>query len=259
MQYNEKAHQLYQLNSWNHLPLFEGGFINFGYWKNVNFKKPLTKIHRLKSGQNLYRQLLKQLPINQGKILEIGCGQGSGTHLASHLFPTCHVTGLDFSSRQIEYAITHYQSSSVDFKIGAAEDPPLNSKTFDIIFSVQTAQYFQSFETVCQQIYRLLLPQGTFALASYFLVQKDSLDSLKNLIPTIQQEIERPIQIDDARVILKKTGFSIEKIESIGTHVWAGFDQYLSQLPTFQNTWGRNWYKAYQQGLVDYYIVIGKK
>lgn len=59
--------------------------------------------------------------------------------------------------------------------------------------------------------------------------------------------------------MLDKVGFKNIKIESIGKNVWHGFDKWISQQSEFKNTWNRNWYKAYQNNLIDYYEITAEK
>lgn len=233
------------------LSLFEGGFINFGYWKNC------TASDRLKSEQDLYRIVLDQLLISQhSSLLEVGCGQGAGTQFIFNNYRPQHITGLDFSAFQINKAQEINKHTNVNFIKACAEQMPFASNTFDTIVSIQTAHYFNSFFKFCQESYRILTPEGSLGIATYFLNDKIAHDQLKKLIPTVNNNVEKPIAIQDATMHLKDAGFNTITIESIGEHVWHGFDQWSDQLPEFKNSWGRNWYHAYQQNLVDYYIII---
>ena len=58
--------------------------------------------------------------------------------------------------------------------------------------------------------------------------------------------------------MLEDAGFKNIAIESIGQHVWVGFDQWISQ-SELNDTWNRNWLKAYQEHLLDYYEITAEK
>lgn len=40
------------------VPVFAGGFINFGYWQSVDLERPLSQGDRVRSEQDLYRHVL---------------------------------------------------------------------------------------------------------------------------------------------------------------------------------------------------------
>lgn len=237
------------------LSLFEGGFINFGYWKNLDISQPISKNVRLTSERNLYRVILDKIIIKDKTILEVGCGQGVGTQFIFNHYKPIHITGLDFSVFQINKAQDRYCQNKINFVQASAERMPFMHDAFDAVVSIQTAHYFDSFLTFTQESRRVVKPDGQVAIATYFLKNNSAYDSLKKLIPTVNNHVEKPIAIESAVKNLKYAGFTNVTVESIGEFVWHGFDQWAEQLPEFKHSWGRNWYIAYQQNLVDYYII----
>jgi len=70
------------------------------------------------------------------------------------------------------------------------------------------------------------------------------------LIETVDSGIDVVSAIDSFRDDLLATGFVDLHVESIGEHVWHGFDAWIAQTE-FKDGWGRNWLKAYHRGLID--------
>jgi hypothetical protein len=74
------------------------------------------------------------------------------------------------------------------------------------------------------------------------------------MIQTIHDGIDKAPSITTFKEILERNGFTNITVESIGKNVWQGFDAWTAQ-GDLKDSWTRNWYKAYQQGLIDYYLV----
>jgi hypothetical protein len=85
-----------------------------------------------------------------------------------------------------------------------------------------------------------------------------AVDELRRLIETIDRGVDVVLTIDSFRDDLLEAGFVDVRVESLGEHVWRGFDAWMDQTE-FKDSWGRNWLKAYNRGLIDYYLVTADK
>ncbi len=90
------------------------------------------------------------------------------------------------------------------------------------------------------------------------MAQPTAADELRRLIETIDNGIDVVAAIDSFRDDLVTAGFVDVHVESIGEHVWRGFDAWIAQTE-FKDGWGRNWLKAYHRRLIDYYLVTAAK
>ena len=117
---------------------------------------------------------------------------------------------------------------------------------------------FESLERFAKEAHRVLKPGGKLAVASFFGTSEKSHSSLSTMIPTIKDEIDKATPVYQFEKTLKKNGFKNIKIESIGKNVWYGFDQWTAQ-GDLKDSWTRNWYKGYQKGLLDYYLITAEK
>lgn len=252
----------YEIGAWS---LFAGGFINFGYWdKSLKNKPRLSERDRVESEKNLYRAVLNKLNIShQDSILEVASGLGYGSSLTLKEYSPKRVDGIDFAQAQVDRSNKLHQSiirssDRISFRLGTAEHIPFELEEFDKVFSIEALQHFSSYDAFFEESLRVLKPNGQIAFATFFATDRSKVEEAKTMIKTTENDIDKLIPIDEIHSSLKKAGFQKIKIESIGDHVWPLFDKWIAQTE-FKDTWNRNWYRSYQQRLVDYYIVTADK
>lgn len=256
----EKMYDQYDLSKWS---LFTGGFINFGYWEALNENGIISVSDRLESEKNLYRLVLKKIGIsNQDSVLEVACGLGLGSSLVLEEFCPQKIKAIDFCKTQVERAKTlnkkEIESKKLEFQVGIAEKIPFQSDSFEKVFSIEAAQHFSSVNSFIKESYRVLKPKGKLAIATFFATTHESPEAAASMIKTIKDDIDHLTPITDIQKMLQEAGFENIKIESIGKNVWPQFDKWIAQ-SEFRDTWNRNWNKAYQQNLIDYYVITAEK
>ncbi|HEX2290017.1 MAG TPA: methyltransferase domain-containing protein [Pseudonocardiaceae bacterium] len=244
--------------------LFSGNYINFGYWQD--FMPGLISVEeRTESQADLYRNVLRRLSIGPNDVvLEIGCGIAVGAALALREFHPGALYGLDLSQDQINRAsrvnseLLTQQRGRFMLQQGSALQLPYADEHFNKCYSVEAAQHFESLATFASEAYRVLRPGGRLAVATFFMTHASAADELRQLIETIDSGIDVVVAIGSFRDDLLNAGFAEVDVDSIGEHVWCGFDAWMEQTE-FKDSWGRNWLKAYQRGLMDYYLVTADK
>lgn len=257
--------EMYDQDDLSACSLFAGNFINFGFWDHPIGKSKISVSQRIESEKNLYRFVAKSLGMNNNdKVLEIACGQGVGSVLVLNEFNTKEIHGIDFSKAQILRAkelnseAIRNNSNKISFQQGSAEKIPYESNSFEKIFSIEAAQHFDNLDLFSKEANRVLKPGGKLAIASFFGTSNESHQPLSSMIQTIRDGIDKATPIQKLENTLAKNGFKNITIESIGKNVWHGFDQWTAQTD-FRDSWTRNWYKGYQKGLIDYYIITAEK
>ncbi|WP_448702257.1 class I SAM-dependent methyltransferase [Streptomyces avidinii] len=248
------------------VPVFAGGFINFGYWKAVDLEGPLSQGDRIRSEQDLYRHVLDAAAPGGGRAVEVGCGLGLGCALALEEYGPAAVTGVDIHPQQLQRAreanspLLAAEPHRLRFVLGAAEDLPLGDAEFDCLYSVEAAQHFPDLSAFAREAARVLRPGGRVAVTSFFSVGgvPEPGQRLAGLLDSFASglDIARPVsRLADA---LAEAGFADVRVASIGPQVWPGWDRWLARLWE-PGTWPRNFLAAWEQRILDYYLVTATR
>lgn len=246
--------------------LFLGGLINFGYWHGLDITNAISHETRIQASKNLYNIIFSRLAANgNNRIIEIGCGRGYGIRMLSQLLPNTQIIGLDIFANQISKAYKIHKefltnNKNIALVVGKAENIPFCENYFDRILSVEAVQHFEDLNAFLHEVQRTLTPKGKLAITTFFATKDHTSPKLFNLFPYAAEGVDKFVPIEIIIEKLSNVGFDVT-YESIGEHVWYGFDKWLEQTGHKDQwgTWGRNWLPAYLEGLVDYYIVTATK
>jgi cyclopropane fatty-acyl-phospholipid synthase-like methyltransferase len=243
------------------LPLFAGGWINYGIWDNIDYRNPklLTEKDRIKSSQNMYEHVFSKLEINSySEVLEIGCGLGMGGALLANNYPVKRIVGIDITEEQIRRALRQQQATRIihgkklEFLIGAAEKLNFPNQTFSHVISVECAQHIRPLYSFLSESLRVLKPFGSLVFTIVLAKDKQSLRKLQTIIPDYEihmSDLTLP-EVETSVISL----YHNVKIEKIGQQVWEGLDAWLIR-QNMEKQWSRIWLKAYQLGWIDYYVI----
>ena len=116
-------------------------------------------------------QTLHYPPGSQG--LDVGCGMGIITQsLAKAVSPSGHVTGLDISPEQIDFAKESAKNSvmsqHVSFRQGDMRTLPFEADTFDWVWSMDCVGYAPlNPHPLIQELVRVVKPGGRIALLAW--------------------------------------------------------------------------------------------
>ncbi|MCD6580504.1 MAG: class I SAM-dependent methyltransferase [Desulfuromusa sp.] len=134
-------------------------------------------------------------------VLDVGCGSGITTRaLAELVGPKGHATGLDISSKRIEYAASHHQLPNNTFVVHDIRRPYLQDKAFDAVWSRFFIEYFRADQfSIVKNILTPLSPGGVACLSD---LDNNSIghfgmsDRLKTSLTNIMDILERDFDFD---------------------------------------------------------------
>ncbi|MEW1906729.1 class I SAM-dependent methyltransferase [Streptomyces sp. NPDC086147] len=244
-------------------PMFGGGFINFGYWQGIDLAGPLGENERARSQQALYRHVLDAAgPLRRRRVLDVGCGLGTGCAVALTEYGPDAVTGMDIHPDQLTRArethavLLEEQPGRLRFAEGAAERMPWQDGAFDAVVSVEAVQHFPDLAGFAAETARVLRPGGAVAVTSFFTADDvpGRPEQLAGLLETYASGLDIARPVTALAEAFAAAGLAEVRTVSIGPEVWHGWDAWLSRWWA-PGTWPRNFLRAYEEKILDYFVV----
>ena len=133
-------------------------------------EKEFGFVHKIRSWLEAKRLLVfcQEVP-NNGKILDVGCGDGFHLNLLrKYGKKSWTLAGIDMDKRAIEMA----EKSGLVVHQGSVESIDLPPNTYDLAFTIQTIEHVEKPDEVLKGIYKLLKPGGRLVIVT------DNTDSL---------------------------------------------------------------------------------
>lgn len=248
----EKSVQdMYNENDLEKLELFQGGYINWGLYDQLNQIK-ISKKDREKASMRLYEKCLSLLEVKPiDKVLEVGFGKGTGLKYIQNYFHLEEIYGVDQSP--LYYELCQKALPNANLYCMNVESSFPSSHKFDTIISIEMAQHIENIEGFISRAYEALNYGGTLLISTFFGLLDNAQEILADTIQTVNAGVDFAHPINKVKRYLGQLGCGFT-IESIGSKVFPGYDQWISQTH-FVNSWGRYWYKHYQNGVIDYFII----
>lgn len=140
-------------------------FMNFGYTAHHQGNEPISldeneEIHRYP--MQLYHHVAKHIEWQNVDALEVSSGRGGGAHFIMRYFKPKSYTGVDFSTRAIEFCREHYNLEGLNFRHGNAEDLAFPDNSFDVVVNVEASLYYPNITKFFEHVRRVLKPNGYF-------------------------------------------------------------------------------------------------
>ena len=108
-------------------------------------------------------------PKQGSKILDLGCGQGRHC-FGAYMYADVDVFGFDMSHDDVLKAKTNFKdfdesssNKSCSFGVTDGRRLPFNSNSFDCVICSEVLEHIIDFESVIEEIERVLKPGGIFA------------------------------------------------------------------------------------------------
>jgi SAM-dependent methyltransferase len=109
----------------------------------------------------LYRRVGAEIPIEQGRLLDVGCGPGRLDRLLAAANPALEVVGLDASPAMLRQAQRGPLPPNLEFREGRVEDSGLDG-SFDFAVALLSFHHWEEPRRGLESVHRLLSPGGRF-------------------------------------------------------------------------------------------------
>jgi SAM-dependent methyltransferase len=109
----------------------------------------------------LHTRIAAEIPIERGRLLDIGCGPGNLDRKMAGRHPDLAVVGLDEYAAMLARAGREPRPKNLEFRQGAAESLPFRDE-FDCALSVLSFHHWEEPAAGLEGVYRALKPGGVF-------------------------------------------------------------------------------------------------
>lgn len=140
-------------------------FMNFGYTPHHETHPHLSlppEEEKHRYPLQLYHHVAKSIDWNGRDVLEVSSGRGGGASFIMRHFKPKSYTGVDFSTRAIEFCRSHYQLNGLSFHHGNAEALTYPDNSFDVIVNVEASLYYPNITKFFEHVRRILRRDGYF-------------------------------------------------------------------------------------------------
>ena len=173
----------------------------FNDWARAGRGPSMEKGHR-PVGEQAIR--LMKIPTN-GRVLDVGCGNGWATRLMAQQASGGRVVGIDISDEMIDLARESSSSfSNVEFREAGAEKLPFAEAEFTHAFSMESLYYYADVPAALKEIRRVLRRGGRFVCV---------VDLYRENQPSHQwiEQLKVPVQLlssDEYCSLFERAGFA---------------------------------------------------
>ncbi|MGI8835069.1 MAG: class I SAM-dependent methyltransferase [Pyrinomonadaceae bacterium] len=131
----------------------------FNDWVRAGRGPSMERGHR-PVGEQAIRLL--EIP-DDGRVLDVGCGNGWATRLMAQDAAHGRVVGIDISDEMVDLSRETEVLPNVEFREASAERLPFAENEFTHAFSMESLYYYGDILRALQEIWRVLKPGGRFA------------------------------------------------------------------------------------------------
>lgn len=240
------------------VPIFKGGYINFGCWPDIDDKK-IDNSKRIEASERLYQAVTDDIDLGpDSRVVDVGCGTGYGCQYLMRRYYPEELTGLDITPEQIERAkkyhgsmLSMFPSERFKFVVGDALSMPFPNNSLTHVISVEAAQHFSPLERFIKESRRVLEPSGKLVFTTFFAAHAEGRAAVRALIPDYATHCNDLLVGEVTETLIEN--LRAVQVKSIGRKVWPGLEKWLNQIG-FQNQWTVLWPALYKAGFIDYFV-----
>lgn len=129
-----------------------------------NFGPVKTFFYRLWAEPSIapmHRRIASEVPIDDGRLLDLGCGGGKVAHRIAADRPRLHVVGIDSSEAMIRDARRRWSLPNLEFRLGTVE-LCASAGEFDFAITVLSFHHWEEPEATLTAVHGALRSGGRF-------------------------------------------------------------------------------------------------
>jgi SAM-dependent methyltransferase len=158
----------------------------------------------------MHRRIAGEVPVDRGKLLDVGCGAGKLDRLIAAARPNMRIVGLDSSEPMIRAARKRSDLPNLEFRLGTVERSE-SSAEFDFAVSVLSFHHWDEPEETLAAVHRALVPGGRFWI--YEMDPDASADAIRADRAPLWGFLRVPVGMQ--RRMARHHGFSASEVEAV--------------------------------------------
>jgi SAM-dependent methyltransferase len=158
----------------------------------------------------MHRRIASEVPIEKGRLLDVGCGGGKVDRLIAAARPNVTVLGLDSSEPMLATARKRSSAPNVDFRLGTIEEAGF-SEEFDFALTVLSFHHWEEPAAGLAAVRRALVPGGTFWI--YEMDPEATAETMRRDRAAIWGFLRLPIGM--LRAMARDHGFTAAQVEAL--------------------------------------------
>jgi ubiquinone/menaquinone biosynthesis C-methylase UbiE len=132
--------------------------------KNWTGERLETFIFTRDAIEHLHRYAIASNYIEGKVVLDIASGEGYGSNLMSE--KASFVYGVDIDSNTVDKAKLKYKKENLEFRIGSANEIPIENNSIDVVISFETLEHHDKHEEMMLEIKRVLKSNGLLIIST---------------------------------------------------------------------------------------------
>ncbi len=109
--------------------------------------------------------LQRMIPFDRGRILDLGCGDGTWSRRIAELYPWVEVIGIDAGADFIDAARDRYAGDRVSFATDDFGALSFDDASFDCAYADNVLEHAFDVDATLREVHRVLLPGGVLVAA----------------------------------------------------------------------------------------------
>jgi SAM-dependent methyltransferase len=158
----------------------------------------------------MHRRIASEIPVEKGRLLEIGCGGGKVARLIAAARPDVAVIGLDSSEPMLAAARKHVPAPNLEFRLGTIEGAGF-SEEFDFALTVLSFHHWEEPAAGLRAVRRALVAGGTFWI--YEMNPEASAAAIRGDRAAVWGFLNLPIRMQ--RAMARDHGFTAAQVDEL--------------------------------------------
>jgi len=150
---------------------------------------------------------------NPESVLEIGCGNGTGTRLINKYFHPEKITAIDLDEKMIHIAQKTNRSGNISFMKMDASKLNFPDNTFDAIFNFGIIHHIPNWKACLQELKRVLKKDGEIILEDLSI---ETFSGFPGILyrSLLAHPYKHMYSVDDFTGTIERIGFSIRHFQA---------------------------------------------